>query len=312
MFKLVGKFNLSEITDKTRTPSHHHTIRRDDMVYYFRAVKTKRKVKPKLYAIRPIGYGDAKLIDIEFDESPFFNSSSTTTDVISKINHFFTKLHVYKKHKISVPKRSILLYGPSGSGKTSVIQEICKSYLKDGKTAVILWGTNDVDASVVKDLFRDITYVGVDRLIFIMEDLGGTENPNRDVESDAALLSLLDNKEKAFKIPTLIISTTNYPEMLFENIANRPGRFDHKIEAGYPKPKDRSALLKFLSQDTVSQEILDSIEHKDYDQFTPAHLNELVFRVELYDITYEVAIEQIASEIKEFKSSFKKPKKLGI
>jgi SpoVK/Ycf46/Vps4 family AAA+-type ATPase len=150
-------------------------------------------------------------------------------------------------------------------------------------------------------------------LIVIAEDIGGVEVDEVRIKSESSLLSLLDNQEKAFRIPTLIIPTTNYPENLLANIANRPKRVDRKIKFDFPTPEERKQLLKFYDVDNVADEkILAYLAKKEFSEFTPAHISEIFLRSDLEDMTLKESIDSIQEEIKYFNQLFQEKVKMGI
>jgi hypothetical protein len=266
-------------------------------------------VKPGTWTIQKTGEG-MKLEPTTFVNDKILEAFVHTTNITDKIDCFFNKLHVYKELGFDVPKRAALLYGPAGSGKSTATSKACRKYQADGKTAVISWATDKIDPFEVKDFFRCFEYKGVDKVILIMEDVGGVEMEQVRIKSTSSLLALLDNQEKTFTIPIFILATTNFPEALLGNLANRPGRFDDKIEMGYPKPEARAELLKFFLKGNASEEAISMILGKKCEEFSPAHIKEVVVRSAIYDISLEDAIAQITKEIEVFKQAFvsNKPK----
>lgn len=270
------------------------------------------KVKPGIWAIQKTMVG-LKLEPTSFTEDKILPEFIHTQNITDKINCFFNRLHIYKKHGIEVPKRALLMYGPPGTGKTSSALKVAKDYISDGKTAVVVWATDKIDPYEVKDFFKSFEYVGVDKIILIMEDIGGAEMDQVRIKSTSSLLSLLDNQEKAFKIATFILATTNHPENFLGSLTNRPGRFDDKVEVGFPDGKARRKLLQFFLQDVKDEEALELIEQKKFFEMSPAHLKEAIIRADLYDLKLIDAINQIQKEIDVFKKAFEKNKgKLGI
>jgi SpoVK/Ycf46/Vps4 family AAA+-type ATPase len=154
----------------------------------------------------------------------------------------------------------------------------------------------------------------VKKLILIIEDLGGVEVDQVRIKSMSSLLSLLDNMEKTFNIPTAIIATTNHPENFLGNITNRPQRFDTKIEVKPPTAEERVQFLRFFSKDTAAREALDEIKNKKYQDFTPAHIKEMLMRSELNDITLIESLKEIHKEVESYKKLFdeKKQGKFGL
>lgn len=235
-----------------------------------------------------------------------------TKDIEERINCFFNRLYVYHKHGIEVPKRNVLLYGPPGSGKSTAITKIANKYNADEKTVVVIYPTDKLEAFEVKSFIKSFSYKNVEKLILIVEDIGGVEIDQVKMRSDSSLLSLLDNQEKTFKIPTLIIATTNFPEIFLGNLTNRPGRFDDKIEVGYPDAEQRKRLLTFFAKEAITEEALTLITEKKAAEFSPAHIKEAVIRSEIYDRQLHVVIDEMLKEIDLYKKAFSKKKSVGL
>lgn len=244
-----------------------------------------------------------------FVKETILTSFCHTEKISKKINCFFNKFDVYKKYGIEVPKRGILLYGPAGTGKTSSIKLVANNYAADGKTAVVVWPTDKVGASDVKDFVKTFEYKGVEKLILIAEDLGGVEIDEVKVKSQSSLLSLLDNQEKTFSIPVLILATTNHPEIFNGNLTNRPGRFSDKIEVGYPNAEARKELFKFYLKENATEDLLAKISEKKYEKFSPAHIQEIMLRSEIYDLTILTALDEIVEEIHKYEKLFQNSKR---
>lgn len=232
-----------------------------------------------------------------------------TEKITTKISCFFNKFSVYKKYGIEVPKRGILLYGPPGTGKTSSIKLVANNYASDGKTSIIVWPTDKIGAGDVKDFIKTFEYKNVEKMILIAEDLGGVEIDEVKVKSQSSLLSLLDNQEKTFSIPVLILATTNHPEIFNGNLTNRPGRFSDKVEVGYPKPEARQELFKFYLQDKATDALVEKIGYKKYEKFSPAHIQEIMLRAEIYDLSIETSMDEISTEIDKYEKLFQNQKR---
>lgn len=268
-------------------------------------------VKPGIWVIKDNG-SSLKLEPTSFVKEDLLSSFINSKNITEKIDCFFNRLHIYKEHGIEVPKRSALLYGHPGGGKTSTIKQIADKYNADGETAIIIWPTDKFEAFQVKSFIRSFKYPKVKKLILIVEDIGGVEIDKVRMKSDSSLLSLLDNQEKTFTIPIFILATTNFPEIFLGNLTNRPGRFDDKIECKFPEPEARRELFKFFYRKEASQQVLDLIVSKKCEEFSPAHLKEVVIRSAIYDIPIEETINLVYNEIQTFKKDFAKAKKMGI
>ena len=317
-FKVKANRKLSELKLGDRVEeSDFATITPDGNFVQLEYIETDETdilpydVKPGIWTIQKILCG-LKLEKTSFTHDAILEDLVNTKDITSRVDKFFAKLDVYKKYGIEVPRRALLLWGPPGSGKSTSITKVAENYVKDGETAIIIWPTDKFEAYTVKDFIKSFNYVGVKKLILIVEDIGGVEIDQTRMKSDSSLLSLLDNKEKIFKLPVCIIATTNFPENFLGNLTNRPGRFDDKIEVGTPNGEGRKKLLKFYLKDEVAEEEVEKISEKRYAQFSPAHIQEIVIRAAIYDMTLKDSMESILKEIIEYTKNFSGKKGLGI
>lgn len=310
-FKLKNKIKLSDIDDTTViTESDYATITPEGLFVQLQynsdddVIMDAVPIKPGIFTIAKTMAG-LKLIHTEFNKDTILESFVHTKDIESRIDTFFNKVETYHRYGFEIAKRGMLLFGPPGSGKSTVLNKVSRKYGADGKTAVLLWATDKFDASQVKDFIKAFDYQGVERLILIAEDIGGVEVSNARIQSESSLLSLLDNQEKTFKISTMIIGTTNYPENFMGNLTNRPNRFDDKISVGFPPPEARVELLKFFDKDQLSnEEAISLIASKKCEEFTPSHIREVVIRSAIFDKSIDVSINELIEEIKKFKNAF--------
>ncbi len=259
--------------------------------------------KPGIFSIVKTMAG-MKLERTEFTKDDVLKDFVSTKEVTDKIDKFFQAIPKYEKYGIFA-KRGGLLFGPAGTGKTTIIAETCRKYVADEKTFILLWHTDKFEAGDVKDFIKHLQYEGVEKMILVVEDIGGVEIDQARIRSESALLSLLDNQESTFKIPVYIAATTNYPENFMGNLTNRPNRFDDKIRVGYPKGSARQQLLKFYDKENlVDDAALTLIASKKCDEFSPAHLREAIIRSAIYDQTPAETIRAMIKEIEEYNKAF--------
>jgi len=253
------------------------------------------------------------LQETSFVNDKILESLVQTQEVTDKVDCFFRNVHVYAEEGIEVAKRGVLLYGQAGGGKTTIINKVANEYVKDGKTAVIVWTTDKFEAYQVKDFIKSFTYQGVEKLILVVEDIGGTEmNAPGAMRSDASLLSLLDNQEKTFSIPTLILATTNFPANFMGNLTNRPQRFDDKIEVAPPNGEARAALLRFFGKGRETTQSIDAIKNAKCEGFTPAHIKEAIIRHRIYEKPLHAVIKEMMEEVQKYNKGFEKGRSMGI
>lgn len=316
-FKVKSIKSTSFLKEGDVIPESDYAITNSDQFIQFEYIEEEDRTlepvdaKPGIFTIKKQMTGLC-LVKTSFVKDEILDTFVHTKGIEEKIECFFSKFDVYKKFGIEVPKRNILLFGPPGTGKSTAISKIANKYVADNKTIILVYQTDQIDPGDVKDFIKSFRYVGVEKLVLIMEDIGGVEIDQVRVRSDSSLLSLLDNNEKAFKIPTLIISTTNHPEVFLGNLTNRPGRFDDKIEVGFPSGEQRLKLLEFFMKEEVPSAAKDMILKSVYQDFSPAHIKECVIRSFIYDKPLDVVIKQMKEEIDYYKEAFQKKKSMGF
>jgi SpoVK/Ycf46/Vps4 family AAA+-type ATPase len=317
-FVLVAKTNLDELEIGARIEESDFSTLTDSghfcQMKYIEDedhVVTGEIAKPGIFSMVRTMMG-IKLEKTAFTTDDVLKDFVNTKEVTDKIDRFINAIPKYKKYGV-FPKRGILLYGPAGSGKTTVIAEAARKYNELGNTFILIWHTDKIEAGDVKDFIKHLQYEGVDQMILVVEDIGGIEIDNARIRSESALLSLLDNQEQTFKVPTLILATTNYPENFMGNLTNRPNRFDDKIRVGFPPASSRQQLLKFYDKEgIVDEEAIKLIGDKKCETFTPAHLREVIIRSVIYDQTPDQTIKQMIKEIAEFNRAFAEKVKSGV
>lgn len=259
--------------------------------------------KPGIFSIIKTMAG-LKLEKTEFTKDDVLKDFVNTKEVTDKIDMFFHAIPKYDKYGI-FPKRGALLYGPPGTGKTTIIAETCRKHSEEGNTFILLWHTDKIEAGDVKDFIKHLKYEGPTKMILVAEDIGGIEIDQARIRSESALLSLLDNQESTFKIPTYILATTNYPENFMGNLTNRPNRFDDKIRVGYPKSEARKQLLQFYDKEgLIDEEALVLIASKKCEEFSPAHLREVIIRSAIYSVLPTITIRAMIKEIEDYQKAF--------
>lgn len=320
-FKLKSKIDVNALKDSDKLyESDFSLFTSKDEFLQFEYVDGEEDTSVQKYIVKSgiynIALAGQRLVlrDAAFLNDALLNEYVVTKDITDKIDTFFSKLDVYKKYNI-FPKRGMLLYGSAGCGKSVAISKICTEYANNPDTLVVIWPSDQLEARHVKSFIKSFDYDtnSIKKMILVIEDLGGTEHTDRGLRpSESSLLSLLDNVDRTFSIPTMIVATTNYPENFLENLTNRPQRFDDVMEVKRPTGEFRAKFLDFFNQAEAPIEVKNKIKEKKYDGLSVAHVKEVVIRAALYGITLEQSLDQVLEQSAKAVKSFSNSKKMGF
>ena len=318
--KKITKISDLESQKVSRIPESDLSIQTDNSIIQLEHVessddKCKIIIKPGCYSILNSSSG-ADLSKTILKKYKLLESVDNTTQILSEANKFFSKLDIYKKIGRD-PKRAILIASPPGVGKIAAINKVCERLLEDKGTAVIIWDTSSVRSSTVNNLFLNMAIFSknLKKLILVIEDIGGGSTDDYDGPrgADSALLNLLDGMGNPFlSIPTLIISTTNNPEQSVEALIDRPGRFDKVIQLSTPNEEESIKLLEFISKRKLDIEDIEAAKLAAKDGFSIAHLQEIVVRSMLDDVSFLKAAKQLSAHKKKFKNAFQNVRSVGL
>ena len=317
-FTLARKFNFNDLKPGDRVEESDF-ITHDANGNVVQLKYNEDEAKIREYIVRPGIFkvnktmAGLELVPASFVQDDLLEDLVSTAKIEKCVDRFFKNISLYKEEfGVEIPMRNMLVFGVPGTGKTSQINKVAMKYVQDKKTLVLIWDTADFEASSMKNFIAGFKYEGIEKFILVAEDIGGSENAGLLARSDSALLSLLDNRQKTFTIPSMIISTTNYITNLEGNIANRSGRFDDKIEVEYPNSEARKKLLKFFSKTYCTDEALTLIGSDKCKEFPPSSIKEIYIRSRLSEDSLVTVITEMVEEVRQFNKAYTKTKSMGL
>jgi hypothetical protein len=250
-------------------------------------------------------YGIYSLVKVDFTEFGFRSININSDDYIDfnnvDINDFEKKLSQFFDNRSKYNnlgarhKGATLLYGPPGSGKSTSIVHSIKNLCKDKYCFFIGKG---IDLSVLNE-FKE-SFKG-QNVIIILEEV--TERLGMGTED---LLNFLDGYSSWDNC--YVIATTNYPEQLPPNLANRPGRFNNLIEIKLPTDEQKTI---FLEKKGFSLEEIQKVLPKTK-EFSIDEISQLALHSKIENQPLDVYLKILEDNKKKAKSSFKGKSRMGL
>lgn len=169
-------------------------------------------------------------------------------------------------------KLGILLHGAPGTGKTLVTKYLIGSCQRH--TVVV---PTDMAVETLRESFRLAIYLQPS--ILVLEDVDLLA-PNRELGRNVDGLQELMNEMDGLgpECDTIVIMSTNRPEILEPALASRPGRVSQAVEFALPDEDARQRLLRLFLRDACSGSLLISEWAKRTSGASPAFLEELCKR----------------------------------
>ncbi|NLX08860.1 MAG: ATP-binding protein [Chloroflexi bacterium] len=162
---------------------------------------------------------------VEWDE--VILPSEIKEDLRSDMEAFFKDgVPIYQELNLA-PFRKLLLVGPPGTGKTMLCAAMAKLALRKKRVVVYVSGADDDGASFHKihHALNVVANAGYPVLLIVEEIDVYLRKDDK-----ARILNVLDGLESPNNPRgALLLATTNYPEVIDERIAKRPGRMDRIV-----------------------------------------------------------------------------------
>lgn len=209
--------------------------------------------------------------------------------------NFINNKNIYEQHDL-LHKAGLLFYGPPGNGKTSYIRYLKVNNILPENT-IFIWCKALPSNEILEELKK------IDALkIFIFEEITTT------LRSSIKLDDFIQFCDGETSIPnSVVFCMTNHPELLPENLTNRPSRFNKIIEFKNPGKKAREIILKVFFKDLFQNEMIEQTEGLSLDQIKESFVVHLT-----HGITFNKAINAVKKHKQIVKDSFSEYKAMGI
>jgi ATP-dependent 26S proteasome regulatory subunit len=318
-FILKKKTLFTELGETTELPESDLCFQDEEAIYQFKFEKPEEEKKeiisPGIYTIESQMHRTVTK-KTELRTRNLLTSVANTKSIIDEADIFFKNLDVYRELEEPMA-RKILIHSDPGMGKTATITQYCMHALaEDPGTVVLIWPTSQVESSDVLMFLSQGSEIAPEctRMILIIEDIGGGEREGSGSTRavDSSLLDLLDGLQITFRVPTLIIATTNYPQNLLSALADRPGRFDLIMALQPPSAAEKVQLMEWIARRPLSDDEKEAITMKGAEDFSVAHLKEVVIRSRLHKKDMRVVVKELVEHRKRFAKNFEKDKNGGL
>lgn len=223
-------------------------------------------------------------------EDIFFDTK--TSLYLKKLFFNFFEKSSLLQNKFKRNKRAYLLYSDPGMGKSALIRNFCRHVLEQEGTAIVVVD-GDVNFNFLSNIFLKPYAENVKRIVLIIEDFGKKDNGTNNFIYNPTCLNFLDGMSGLFRIPTMILCTTNFIRELGPHLTNRPGRFNRLINVLPPLDDEVFALVEGMGQITLSEEQKNAFRGKN---LSPDHVIECIIRHELEEISLQEAVEEVIAE----------------
>ena len=133
----------------------------------------------------------------------------------------------------------------------------------------------------------------VKRIVLIIEDFGKRDYTNNSSIYNPSCLNFLDGVAGLFRVPTLILCTTNFIQYLGPQLTNRPGRFNRIIQVQPPSDQEVFELVEGMANIKLTDQQKEAFAGKG---MTPDHAIEALLRHEIEEISLEQAADEVIKE----------------
>lgn len=250
-----------------------------------REFQRKWQIRPGIHVLHP----DKGMIPIIANEEKYFETQ-TSQKLTAVFESFYKNVHVAYKYKKL--KRAYLLHSEPGMGKSALIRKLGREALRRDGVAII-HADGEINFHLLSHIFMKPYAPEVKMILLIIEDMGKRDYITNANLYNASCLNFLDGNQSLFRVPTMILCTTNFAKELGPQFTNRPGRFNRIIRVEPPTDDEIFELVEGFGEMTLTANQKNAFRGK---RLTPDHCVEAIIRHELEEIPLEQAIHDLLAE----------------
>jgi len=257
----------------------------DNLIRETREFEKKWQIRPGLWLLNP----DKGLLPLQEEQELYFETK-TSNKLLTLLRSFIKNNDKMMKYKKT--KRAYLLHSDPGMGKSALIRYFCREAVKTEGTSVVKVD-GEVNFNTLQHMFLMDYNEKTKYIVLVIEDFGKKDWVHNQNIFNPSCLNFLDGNVQLFRVPTLIITTTNFAKELGTQLTSRPGRFNKIIKVEPPTDEEVFELAESYLGRKLSQEEIEAFRGKN---FSPDYCLEAIIRSELEEISISKAIEDIINE----------------
>lgn len=281
--KFITEENINIEDDKEKQKLEEAKRKKEEA---FEEFKEKHQIRCGKHYLHQ-EHGMIKLPD---SQDKFFETN--TSKYLKKLfANFFEKSQLLEE-KFKKSKRSYLLYSEPGMGKSALIRNFADFALQTEGTAVVQVD-GDINFNLLTHIFLKSYADDVKRIILVIEDFGKKDSVQNSTVFNPSCLNFLDGVAGLFRVPTMILCTTNFAKQLGPQLTNRPGRFNKLIKVLPPTDEEVFELVEGIGKLKMTDSQKDAFRGKG---MTPDHVIEAIIRHELEEISLQQSVHEVLYE----------------
>lgn len=226
-------------------------------------------------------------------ESEIYFDTATSIRIKGYFDRFLKRRDLMEKYKRF--KRAYLLHSPPGVGKSALIRNFCHSIPKEKRREIaVIRMSGQIPWRHLTWMFRMPYRTSVKAIILIIEDLGMKQHEGGQQNVyESVLLNFLDGDADLFRVPTMILVTTNFPRDLGPALTDRPGRFNQIIAVEPPTDEETFMLIEKIGDMKLTDEQKNIFRGN---RLNPDHIIEILMRSELEEMSLRESFESVLLE----------------